>query len=87
MNTVGLWDARILGYDNFWGNDSGGARTRGAISSSSYYSSSSPRAAEWAQCGGIGWTGATTCQSPLSSHSYLDRGTRVKRRDWPTGSK
>ncbi|KAI8624064.1 fungal cellulose binding domain-containing protein [Xylariaceae sp. FL1651] len=33
---------------------------------------SSPGADHWAQCGGIGWTGATTCVSPYTCQEIND---------------
>lgn len=42
---------------------SGGSGTSSSATSTPTGTTSTTAAAHWAQCGGIGWTGATTCAS------------------------
>jgi len=53
---------------NAWGSSSSGGTTTTATTTSSQptQTSGGGQAAHWGQCGGIGWTGATSCVSPYT---------------------
>lgn len=58
------------------GGGGGGSSTSSAPSGGSTGSGSSTGADHWQQCGGIGWTGPTTCKSPYKcavSNSYYSQ--------------
>ena len=71
---LGTLNYQVIAVESWSGSGSGqislskgtSSSTGTGTSTSSATTGTSTGAAEWGQCGGIGWTGPTTCQSPYT---------------------
>ena len=75
---LGTLNYQVMAVESWSGSGSGqisvskgtstgtGTTTTTTTSSTSTSTGSGTGSAEWGQCGGIGWTGPTTCQSPYT---------------------
>jgi endo-1,4-beta-xylanase len=76
--SLGSLNYQVMAVESWSGSGSGqislskgtGSSTGPGTTTTTATTGTSTGSAEWGQCGGIGWTGPTTCQSPFTCKEF-----------------